>query len=358
MDINCSLHSQKTSNYNKLIDKNSELLNIPNELSTYIEMTIERALDYVLDVLSCSPEKPHLLDLQSLKYLEKSSRLYSDRYGTEDYSYAIWAVILWNDENHTFQEVIDHVSRVTHRDEEFGKRVANRVDKKGRDTVIVSDNLDLVQSICEKIGQIKLKATIRCARDTFRENMCGAIIEWLKDISLYQIKDNENYIRNIICKLFFESWKKGTCASMNFFFNNHTSNNSYDNQSIRELKSENNKTEENMSVIIEGGNISSLAQKRLSQSSNEIVPESHWIITKLSDTEDISTENKCELRIDKLLSFDIKLWKQIRSTLRELYISTMIMSSYYKHSLGKRYHIYMHIFLTNDLYSYSFFPII
>ncbi|QSL64805.1 hypothetical protein MERGE_002107 [Pneumocystis wakefieldiae] len=350
VDINCSLHSQKTSNYNKLIDKNSELLNIPNELSTYIEMTIERALDYVLDVLSCSPEKPHLLDLQSLKYLEKSSRLYSDRYGTEDYSYAIWAVILWNDENHTFQEVIDHVSRVTHRDEEFGKRVANRVDKKGRDTVIVSDNLDLVQSICEKIGQIKLKATIRCARDTFRENMCGAIIEWLKDISLYQIKDNENYIRNIICKLFFESWKKGTCASMNFFFNNHTSNNSYDNQSIRELKSENNKTEENMSVIIEGGNISvssndnlnqlilkSLAQKRLSQSSNEIVPESHWIITKLSDTEDISTENKCELRIDKLLSFDIKLWKQIRSTLRELYISTMIMSSYYKHSLAIRF---------------------
>ncbi|KAG4303586.1 hypothetical protein PCK1_000104 [Pneumocystis canis] len=357
VDINCSIHSQKASNHDKLFSKSlEELSDIPKELSTYIEMTIERALDYVLDVLSCSPEKPCLLDIQGLERLEKSSRLYADRYGTEDYPYAIWAAILWNDENHTFQEVIDHVSRVTHRDEEFGKRVANRVDRKGRDTIIISSNLDLVQNVCNKIGQIKLKVTIRSARDTFRENMCEAIIEWLKDISISGIKNNKNYIQNIICRLFYEPWKKGTSASMNFFFNEHTTNHSHNHQLVEESKSKNNKTSENLITTIEDEDIAltenahlnkstlKSTQKSFSKSSYKIIPEPHWILEKSPDIKNTLTKDKLELRIDKLLSFDIKLWKQIRSTVRELYISTMIMSPYYKYSLAVHFsQLYTHL---------------
>ncbi|CCJ29374.1 unnamed protein product [Pneumocystis jirovecii] len=84
--------------------------------------------------------------------------------------------------------------------------------------------------------------------------------------------------------------------------------------------------------------------QKFSKPSYEIIPETHWVPEKSHIMETTYTKNKSELRIDKLLSFDIKLWKQVRSTVRELYISTMIMSSYYKYFMAVRFsQLYNHL---------------
>src|SRR5262249_7621820 len=75
-----------------------------------IRMTIGRAIDYLCDVISCSPEQLRLLKTEkSVREDERTSRLTPTYYldGDEPEANPEFALILWNDEKHTVIEVQD-----------------------------------------------------------------------------------------------------------------------------------------------------------------------------------------------------------------------------------------------------------
>ncbi|KAG1432825.1 hypothetical protein G6F57_022663 [Rhizopus arrhizus] len=51
---------------------------------------------------------------------------------------------------------------------------------------------------------------------------------------------------------------------------------------------------------------------------------------------DLQKEFVTKLRLDYLMLYDLKLWKEIRIALRELYIASLASNPYFKKILGKR----------------------
>lgn len=94
-----------------------------------------------------------------------------------------YALILWNDEKHSFREVIDVVKEAMNVDEAEARAVAERVDKHGRDILaITSGTQDLVHR-ARKMSVIGLAVTIRPAFDVFCEEIAHHLIALIKDFS-------------------------------------------------------------------------------------------------------------------------------------------------------------------------------
>ncbi|BGP26637.1 E3 ubiquitin-protein ligase UBR1 [Rhodotorula toruloides] len=87
-----------------------------------------------------------------------------------------FAVVLWNDERHSFAEVIDQVSRATGCSRAAASGVAQRVDLKGRDVVLISESAEECVRVAKRIGVIELGVTVRSAIDTWREQVAVEIV--------------------------------------------------------------------------------------------------------------------------------------------------------------------------------------
>ena len=75
LPVNCTIH---TAHGTKNTEKDAQAPAIPVELSQCIKVTIGRAMDYVIDVLSCSPENLRLHKTEELiRKDERQSRLAS-----------------------------------------------------------------------------------------------------------------------------------------------------------------------------------------------------------------------------------------------------------------------------------------
>ncbi|KAI9881780.1 MAG: hypothetical protein M1823_006509, partial [Watsoniomyces obsoletus] len=62
------------------------------------------------------------------------------------------------------------------------------------------------------IEEIKITVTIRSSRDTFREQMCGTIIEWLSDVAGATIGNDSHILRRTICEEMLQLWRMGSLA--------------------------------------------------------------------------------------------------------------------------------------------------
>ncbi|BGP10297.1 E3 ubiquitin-protein ligase ubr11 [Rhodotorula toruloides] len=87
-----------------------------------------------------------------------------------------FAVVLWNDERHSFAEVIDQVSRATGCSRAAASGVAQRVDSKGRDVVLISQSAEECVRVAKRIGVIELGVTVRSAIETWREQVAVEIV--------------------------------------------------------------------------------------------------------------------------------------------------------------------------------------
>ncbi|KAI6881847.1 hypothetical protein KC318_g22058, partial [Hortaea werneckii] len=65
------------------------------------------------------------------------------------------------------------------------------------------------------LEQIKVTVTIRSARDTFREQMCEALIEWIGDISGCAVGSDAYILRNTVCEEFLKPWRVGGSTAAN-----------------------------------------------------------------------------------------------------------------------------------------------
>lgn len=214
--VHCTIHSHSASSEAKATGKAKAGTSLPDELVESIRMTIARALDYLIDVFSCSPEQLRLPKTEeSILQDERSSRLTSKWYGPGDHSdeKQKFCLVLWNDEKHTVHDVQDQVARACKQKMAFGLAKAYEVNEVGRATIVTRDNIKDLLRMAKIIEDIKLTVTIRSARDTFREQMGGAIVDWISDIAGASVGDDAQILRRIVCEELLKPWRVGSEAS-------------------------------------------------------------------------------------------------------------------------------------------------
>lgn len=212
LPVHCSIHTAHAEGSQK--DK-GKAASLPPDLVESIRMTIGRVFDYICDVLSCSPEQLRLAKTKdSILQDEKMSRLTSEAYGGDIIEDPCeYALMLWNDEKHTVAEVRDMVARACKTTEAEGMMRAHETDDIGRSIVKYGTNLSEMLATSKKIEEIKVTVTIRSSRDTFREQMCGTIIEWLSDIAGCSVGSDHSILRRTVCEEMLKSWNFGSSAS-------------------------------------------------------------------------------------------------------------------------------------------------
>ncbi|KAF2796554.1 RING finger domain-containing protein [Melanomma pulvis-pyrius CBS 109.77] len=214
--VHCNIHSASQLPGSKSAGKAKKGSSLPDELLESIRMTIARALDYLIDVFSCSPEQLRLPKTEeSILEDERTSRLTSKWYGPGDIPEADqkFTLVLWNDEKHTVYDVRDQVARACKQKLAFGLAKAHEVDDIGRSTIVYRSDIKELLRMAKIIEDIKLTVTIRSARDTFREQMGGAIIDWISDISGCSVGDDSQVLRRTVCEELLKPWRIGSEAS-------------------------------------------------------------------------------------------------------------------------------------------------
>jgi E3 ubiquitin-protein ligase UBR1 len=194
--------------------KAKEAPGLPEDLVANTRMTIGRVFDYLCDVISCSPEQlRQLKTVESIEQDERMSRLSSTYCGGDTESPGEYAVLLWNDEKHTVIDVRDQVARACSTTLATGLAKAYETDGIGRSILMYDKSIEKLIEVATTLERIRVTVTIRSARDTFREQMCGTMIEWLRDISGCTVGDDHQLLRQIVCEEMLKPWRKGSPAT-------------------------------------------------------------------------------------------------------------------------------------------------
>lgn len=100
-------------------------MTVPQELQESMARTIGYAVDYVLDTLDFSPEVTiaPLSEEMLWKQASGDPMMMKDQF----------CVVLWNDDKHSFAEVIQLIQELTSRTREEASDIANRIDDQGRE---------------------------------------------------------------------------------------------------------------------------------------------------------------------------------------------------------------------------------
>ncbi|EXJ90872.1 E3 ubiquitin-protein ligase UBR1 [Capronia coronata CBS 617.96] len=209
--VKCAIHT--SSDDWTSTDENVSPL--PPDLQESIHTTVGTVLDYFCDVISCSPENLRMpKTVESVTQDEVRSRLTAEHYvsGDEIETNPEFCLIIWNDEKHTVREVQSQVARACRARESFGLAKAEEANDVGRTVVRHSRDLKELTKMAKIIEEIKVTVTIRSSRDTFREQMCGTIIEWLADIAGCSIAGDSHILRRTICEEMLRMWRIGSEA--------------------------------------------------------------------------------------------------------------------------------------------------
>lgn len=215
-DVHCSIHTAGTLLPSKAPSgkEKATTSQLPDDLIESIRMTIARAVDYLCDVFSCSPEQLRLPKSEKgIRIDEELSRL-GGVYGEEPTEREPeYVLVLWNDEKHTVDDVMNQVARACNTTKKFGTAKAGEVNDIGRSCVHYSRNLPDLIRMSEILEHIKVTVTIRSARDTFREQMCATIIEWIADISGCTVGNDSSILRSVVCEELLKPWRAGSRAT-------------------------------------------------------------------------------------------------------------------------------------------------
>ncbi|OAD69063.1 hypothetical protein PHYBLDRAFT_103224, partial [Phycomyces blakesleeanus NRRL 1555(-)] len=145
-----------------------------------IKQTIEVVLDYILETFATSPEDVSPGKKENIiRDCRDSHKAHHIPYNAANTSYVC---MLWNDEQHSFDEVINVVSSAIQCSKEHAMRVAEEVDTYGRHLVFSSNDLDEAIKVADQIYEIKLAVTIRSVQTSVREEISGLLLDWLKDL--------------------------------------------------------------------------------------------------------------------------------------------------------------------------------
>ncbi|KAL4064755.1 hypothetical protein V8B97DRAFT_1875789 [Scleroderma yunnanense] len=176
----------------------SEIHHVPNypfrascplELRESMARTIAYALDFLLDTLDYSPDEPSIPTNEAdLRLQPSADPMQKDQY----------CIVLWNDDKHSFDEVIQLLCDTTNRERAEAANLAHIIDESGREIVDMNTNAARLLEIAQIISKIELGVTVRRAYDTFREQVSMVIIEWLVDLTRSRLGTDTLVIREVI----------------------------------------------------------------------------------------------------------------------------------------------------------------
>ncbi|KAB8346078.1 hypothetical protein FH972_023129 [Carpinus fangiana] len=214
--VNCSIHTPYTEREQKEKGKTRTPRPIPQDLQESIRVTISRAFDFICDIFSCAANE-RMRNLQGEKAVRDNeifSRLKGQQYrGTDDTEKDDeFCLVLWNDEKHTLDEVMNNVAKALKAKKSYGLAKAREVDDVGRSMIHYSRDVDELLKKAQMLERIKVTVTIRSARDTFREMMCGTIVDWLNDIAGCAVGDDHSFLMNTVCEEMLKPWRMGSGA--------------------------------------------------------------------------------------------------------------------------------------------------
>ncbi|GAA6011286.1 hypothetical protein JCM11491_006784 [Sporobolomyces phaffii] len=115
-----------------------------------------------------------------------------------------FAVVLWNDEKHSFPQVIDIVSRATGCSRAAAAQVAQRVDTVGRDVVLVTPTATEALRVASTIHSIDLGVDVRDAHHAFDEAVAGEVVKWIKDLLHVRVAQEANALRDVVAEVWTE----------------------------------------------------------------------------------------------------------------------------------------------------------
>ncbi|KAG8907469.1 hypothetical protein FRB99_004045 [Tulasnella sp. 403] len=176
---------------------------VPHELRDYMSRTVAYALDFVLDTLDFSPSELSYPSTEAdLKKLPTADPLGND----------LFAIVVWNDEKHSFDEGISHIRDSIGCSMETAVKFTNQIDSEGRAVVDVSATIPRLLTVAKQIAGIEMGVTVRRAYDTFREQVSAVIIEWLMDLMQCRLLNDSITLREVVAAEFYAPRKKDSSS--------------------------------------------------------------------------------------------------------------------------------------------------
>ncbi|OCH94170.1 hypothetical protein OBBRIDRAFT_884943 [Obba rivulosa] len=161
----------------------------PAELRETMSRTVGYALDFLLDTLDYSPDETIVPATEGdLRTQSTGDPMLRDQF----------CIVLWNDDKHSFDEVVNLLCDLTGRDWEDASELVDRIDEHGREIIDMHSNVPKLLESAHTIAQIDLGVTVRRAYDTFREQVAAVIIEWLLDLTRSRLGSDALNLREII----------------------------------------------------------------------------------------------------------------------------------------------------------------
>ncbi|TPX78630.1 hypothetical protein CcCBS67573_g00072 [Chytriomyces confervae] len=348
--VQCAFHSSNgvhpnAGSKNQSVEEDSETRVPTNEAAiNAMRATISTALDFIIDTFNASPTNftlpTRLESVLSANPPEPGDEDCGANLENVEFKRDMFVCILWNDESHTFDEVIAKVRGGTNCSEERAAEVAVTVDAVGREVISSSYQIARLLSIARSINENRstgLSLTIRTVRDTFRENVASFLVEWLRDLPSRvrgEIRGQDGrlheslvaVVRRLICEELCAPRRKVKDKLIGEYVGalNKVNNGSGSSGSSVSMQ---------MGETGDAAAIRALNQVYGGVKSNHMDSDGD-----VSMGEHSTSGDRGRWRIDYLIGFDSRLWKQLRGTLKGLYIETLVVSGdEYKKAMALRF---------------------
>ncbi|KWU45919.1 hypothetical protein RHOSPDRAFT_15730 [Rhodotorula sp. JG-1b] len=121
-----------------------------------------------------------------------------------------YATVLWNDERHSFDQVIHQVRRAAQCSAKAASDIAVLVDRQGRAIVRVSDSAADCLAVAKTIAQIGLATTVRTALETWREQVAVEICTaFVQDLLRVKVGGEIGGLGETVARVWLERGPKG-----------------------------------------------------------------------------------------------------------------------------------------------------
>ncbi|KAK0521984.1 E3 ubiquitin-protein ligase ubr1 [Tilletia horrida] len=158
----------------------------PPEVTRAISKHVGEVLDFILDTVEHAPEEM-LGNIPAERAEKRVSALPTLRSPMDPEDPRLYSLVLWNDESHTFNDVINQVMEVTRNSTRLNKQqargVADGVDAHGRQVIRTSASLPELTYMAAKLSAIDLAVSIRPAYDIFAEDIAGLLLDHIFDLA-------------------------------------------------------------------------------------------------------------------------------------------------------------------------------
>ncbi|RKP09604.1 hypothetical protein THASP1DRAFT_14054 [Thamnocephalis sphaerospora] len=391
----CKIHSSHEA-------PTTECEPLPDWLRERMRTVVATLLDHTLDTLARSPKEPKIKSIEKIRkdaacglaeeerVLQAYNSANAPALMPETESSMLYACVLWNDETHSFDDVINCVKKALSCPKGAAKQVAEHVDTHGRAIIEESRSLPRLENISKQIAEISLGVHVRSARDTYREEQAGWIISWLVDVtSGRRGRLGARYgaaglaaIKDAVCQVMCSNWNRSEeSANTDTAAGDHGDDDEDEEASSDEESHEHAGyfeaplSEEELrafDVALRSNDLSTLSgidgdvemstgEESAIASATEATQEAHAVGVSDANSDDlydlpqlrkIRGRRDIRWRLDYLLLLDIRLWKETRTLLHELFIVTMMHSQQYKMAMGAifaRNYVYLaDAYLNND----------